>query len=438
MFNSQFAYETLALGFMAVILAAHAELAAHEVNSLRTLMVMGLLMAAVTLTHHITALVTLSLLGGVAVLQCLGRHARWKLDLLTAAFGAGLLALWLHLIGNPLSSYIGPIVDQGIEQFLALVKGSLGGHGGNHSAAAREPFVAEDGSRTPIWLQVPMIAALPVTALLLANGFLTALAHGRGTVSPGRRANWRALAELLRLRWQRSWMLLIALLALTWPLSILLRLTTFGWQIGNRLSVMSFFGVGVVIGSGTLRRWHSPRQWVGGMVRVLAMALIFTGGVVSGWGRPATHIGYKVEADALSLEPMGIDAAVWMRQWLGMGNRVATDLFNGVLLASYGRQDTITSLYHPQDPAKLFLGPEVTPWDLQIIREDRIDYLVTDLRLSTKRSSMGSYFGEDSSSPRYGELLDPMNLMKWGNEAGVSRIFDDGWINIYDVTGVRH
>ena len=140
-----------------------------------------------------------------------------------------------------------------------MLKGAFAGHaghGGSGSATSRQAFVASDGSRTPMWLQLPMLVALPVTALLLANGFFTALASARGTGSADGGGGWRALADLLRLRWQQSWMLLIALLALTWPVSILLRLTPSGWQIGNRLSALSFIGVGLVVGCGILRWWN--------------------------------------------------------------------------------------------------------------------------------------------------------------------------------------
>jgi hypothetical protein len=435
MFDSQFAYETLALAFLATILLAAAELSAAVVDARRTLVVLGLMIAAVILTHHITALEVLSLLAGVAVLQSLGRRARWRLDLTIAALGVGLMALWLHLVGNPLAGYIGPSVDAGISQFLAMLKGAIHSHAAHTSGggAARQAFVAGDGSHTPIWLQSSMLVALPVTALLLAHGFFTALAcAGGGGVTD--RGKWHALADLFRLRWQQSWMLLIALLALTWPLSILLRFTAAGWQIGNRLSALSFLGVGLVLGCSILRWWNRPRQWVAAMVASLALTAIFTGGVVGGWGVPATHVGYKVEADSLSLEPMGIEAAEWTKLWLGIGNRVASDGFNDILLATYGRQDVVTSLYNREDPGELFLQPAITGWDREIINTDGLDYLVTDLRLSTARPYLGSYFGEGGDTAP----LNPQNLTKWDNVPGVSRVFDDGWIAIYDVRSMRH
>ena len=162
--------------------------------------------------------------------------------------------------------------------------------------------------------------------------------------------------------------------------------------------------------------------------------MIFSGGVVSGWGLPATHVGYKIEGDSLSLEPMGIDAAVWTKQWLGAGNRFAADRDNSILLGTYGRQDLVTSLYDPTDPSELFLQPEVTGWERNIIKVDRIDYLMTDLRLTTGRAYLAPSFDEGSDSGP----LALKNLTKWNDVAGVSRVFDDGWISIYDVRGMSH
>ncbi len=436
MFDSQFAYETLAIGFFATILLAHAELSADAVDTRRTFMVLAPLIAAIVLTHHITAIEVLSLLAVLAVLQSAGRYARWRLDMTVAGLGVGFLALWLHLVGNPLAGYLGPDLQQGSTQFLSMLKGSVASHGGHASSSAhtsRKAFVATDGTRTPIWLQFWMLAALPITALLLANGFLSALAQARGTAGHGN--SWRSLADLLQLRWQRSWMLLIALLALIWPVSILLRLTpsAAGWQIGNRMSALAFVGVGLVLGCSILRWWQRPQQWVACMVASLALTVIFTGGVVAGWGLQATHIGYKVEGDGLSLEPMAIEAAEWTKLWLGIGNRIASDRDNESLLATYGRQDIVTSDFDREDPGQLFLEPAITPLDNEIIKTDRLTYILTDLRLSTARPYMGPYFGELTDATP----LDPQNLTKWDNAPGVSRIFDNGWITIYDVRSLR-
>ena len=142
----------------------------------------------------------------------------------------------------------------------------------------------------------------------------------------------------------------------------------------------------------------------------------------------------KFEGDSLSLEPMSIEAAEWTKLWLGIGNRIASDRLNDILMSTYGRQDVVTSLYDRQDPGELFQQPEISAWDSEIIKTDRLDYLVTDLRLSTARAYVASYFGDDAAGPQ----LDPQNLSKWDDAPGVSRVFDDGWINIYDVRNMSH
>ena len=433
LFDSQFAYESLAIGFMAVVLWMEAEIGDMRAGTWRALPVMLVLLGALVITHHVTSYEGVALLAGVAVLQLFSwRPEVWR-SALIAALGVVLIRVWSSAIGNPLTGYLGPIVLVSTQQFL---------HMANGGGAERQAFVAPDGSRTPFWLQMQSIAAVAVTAALLANGFLTALARscGERSTSEGsaRRSGWYALLDLCRLRWRHSRMLLLTLLSLCWPLSVVLRLTSAGWEVGNRMAALAYLGVGFVAASGIAKWWHSPRQRLAAAAASSALTIMFIGGVITGWGAPATHTGYKLEADGLSLEPMSMDTATWTRTWLGAGNRFIADRVNSILLAVYGRQDIVNGMSDPVSPIDLIIAPVVSDYEVEVLRRDRVDFMIADFRMATMRPFLGHYFDPTEPHELHDAPLDPDLLLKWDGVPGVSRVFDNGWIVIYDVRALSH
>ena len=95
----------------------------------------------------------------------------------------------------------------------------------------------------------PGIGSVIVLCVLLSFGFLTACAAGRSPALG--RTGWYALVDLLRRRWGNPRLLLVSLLALfLWPLSVLLHLTSAGWELGNRMNAFAFVGAGLVVAFG--------------------------------------------------------------------------------------------------------------------------------------------------------------------------------------------
>ena len=72
------------------------------------------------------------------------------------------------------------------------------------------------------------------------------------------------------------------------------------------------------------------------------------------------------------------------------------------------------------------------------IMDRRIDYLLVDMRLSTQPALMGGFFGPGEPEGLGLTPLDPAALQKWDGDEHVSRVFDDGWIRIYDVRALQH
>lgn len=428
LFNSQFAYESLAVVFMAVAMLAEIEADARRASLWRTVAMTFPLLCAVAVTHHITGyFIALFFCSLVLLTICSRRPQRVAPMLLVAGGAAASMGLWQWFIGNPTENYLGPMVIEGAGELVRIINGS---------GPPRQFFsLAEDVITAPKWLQYEGIAWVLILAVLLAGGFFSSCA--RASASPGR-AGWFAVFDLARRRWHNSRLLVVSLLAFGWPLSVAMRLTVTGWQVGNRMAAFAFVGVGMVAAFGVAQFWRTPQQHMAALLAGGALTLISVGGAISGWGVAAVRSRFVVEGDALSIEPMGIDAARWARRWLGPGNGFVADRDNTVLLATYGRQDIITAAAVDPPPAFLFLAPMVWQPLIDEITQAQIDYLLVDMRMTTHRPYLSMFFEPGEPTEIENAPLEPEPLQKWDEQPGVSRVFDDGWIRIYDVRKLHH
>jgi hypothetical protein len=223
--------------------------------------------------------------------------------------------------------------------------------------------------------------------------------------------------------------------ALAYPASLVSRLTQAGGEASSRSSEFLFLGVAFTLAVGIVELW--PPAWSSLPLLALrpgALAIIFLGGVIVGnppWGRlPGPYV---VAADARSVEPQGITAAQWARATLGPDNRVLADRINGLLMASYGDQWPVTNsegVYR----AGPFFSLELGPADRAVFQQGRVRYLVIDRRLTTALPLVGTYIeAGEPDSYQHTTPLDPAALAKFDSLANVSRLFDSGDIQIYDV-----
>jgi hypothetical protein len=271
---------------------------------------------------------------------------------------------------------------------------------------------------------------MAMLCLGLATGFFRSLALAGVKVARPLRLR-RLFANIT---WVNSRLVLFTLLTLGFPLSIVLRLTSSGWQVGNRL------GTFVALGSAAVAAVAAVGLWQGASTNRLravavtgALTLMLLSGVVLGWGPNPIPFHYKVGADAMSVEPLGINAAEWTREWLGAGNRFATDRINMVLLATYGRQIPVTSLQDHVDISYVIFARNFAPDQLEVVREGMVDYLMVDLRLTTALPGMGAYFEGGEDAEIHSRPPDTAALLKYDAISKVSRPFDNGVAVVYDV-----
>jgi hypothetical protein len=99
------------------------------------------------------------------------------------------------------------------------------------------------------------------------------------------------------------------------------------------------------------------------------------------------------------------------------------------MLADLGRQAPSPGI------ADLFLAPRVTQADLLAIRAQGYTYIVVDDRLAQDLPAVGYYFTNDPLAGYYTHPLPVVGLTKFNSIPGVSRIFDDGTLQVYDLQG---
>ncbi|QGM99053.1 hypothetical protein [Methylocystis parvus] len=429
-FEGQFAYETLAIGWLASILYVEWARPQSDDPWRDRLYLTFPLLAALTVTHHLTAYILAGLLLAFAILEMLKREPSGDRNLRVVVAGMAIVlpALWSWRVGSvsqggSLAHYLGPVLESGVREFWSFLQGGLRG---------RKLFVAADGIETPIWMRIASLAAALLAALGIAGGFFSVIA------ASAKGADWRAVVRVIHGLWTDSRKLLLALLGITFPVSLLLRFTSSGWEIGNRMTPFVYIGV-AVLSCVTLMRILARRDRA--RVRKIAAGLVVLsllgGGLVSGWGIACIRRAYAVSADALSIEPMAIAAARWMSDWLGAGNRVAADRVNTLLVTVYGSQTPITQLRDKVNTSSIFMDKTFSDFDDWALHHGRVDYLFVDLRLTTGLPRLGVYFDKGEYRPSQSSPPAASSFLKFNAMKGVSRIFDNGSIVIYDVRGVH-
>lgn len=423
MFQAQFAYESFAFAFMALSVLAAIRLMNENQRSGLHLAACIVFPAALAVTHHITSYFGTCVLAGFAVLTLLrdGLSRQGLLVGIAAAIALIIDVAWYGFTGGSGSSYLGPTLEAGIEEFFAFISSPAGG---------RTPFVGEDSVQQAMWQKLTAMASVALLCAGLATGFFRSLNLAGGRIG--------LLRKGVKVTWDNNGLVLITLLTLAFPFSILFRFTRSGWEIGDRLGSYTSLGTCIVAAIAVAGLWlgSSPGRLRANLVASL-LGIMLLGGVILGWGPNAINYPYKVSAGAQSIEPLGISAAQWTNRWLGPGQRFITDTSNRVLLATFGRQIPITSLEGGIDTASVIVAEVLGADELNAIKETMADYVMIDLRLTTALPVFRSYFEAGEATEIHSTPPEPAALLKFGRLKGVSRPFDNGVTMIFDVRPLR-
>ncbi len=362
---------------------------------------------ALVATHHLTAWLTAALLVAWAIgLRIVGRRDHARVIGSAAATNVVLVGGWSAFVGSHLVSYLSPLLGEATTGFASLV-GQLHGN--------RKLFQtsSSQGGSAP-WEIVVMVAAVVCFCLMLCPSVLAAIR--KRTVGGG------------ALRY------LPVVVAAGYPFAMLASLSSGSSEVGERTTTFFFFGMAIVIGGWLATRIASKRGLLETVGTVLVATVCLLGGMIFGSGPASTYVPgpYLVGANQRSVGAPSLAVAQWVSTHLPAGVNVAADRQNGALLADIGHINMVTGISGLVDASPLFFSGQFDSNELSLIRKDHIDYIVMDRRLASSLPLFGTYLSQGEA--KAGTRLTIAELTKFDSVPGVSLVYDNGPIQVYDLS----
>jgi hypothetical protein len=399
-FDTQFAYESLAILLMLTIVRLLVEALAAERSgspawkqSLSASLLIAVISIGLVVTHHLTSLTGIALLlAGALFLKPISgladRKGGWRrlfvrwMPVLTLAMCFG---LWVVFIAPETVPYLSPFVSGTASQLVALATGSKG------SGAVRAIF---SHSTAPGYERAAAIAA----PIMIAVAFL--FAGFRWLQKPALRSNF-------------LWSLV---LTAAYLVSLPLTLTSAGAQGAYRTWASTFVGVTLLPAAlVSLFGLDKRRQWLkrtAATVGVAVLAVLFVGNVALDAAPGSRFPGpYQFDSDTLSITPETLRLAHWVQTHLGAGAHVVTDRFTALALTAHA--DAVTPLqghnlpigniwYNSRPP-----GPAL----MSVMQRQGDDYLAVDVRDAQYTATGPPLFF--SGEPKRVPLLNITHLAQW-------------------------
>jgi hypothetical protein len=442
-FDAQYAYESLALALALFTITC---VLMREHNSrggavpLTVAFLLGL--AAVIVTHHITAMLVTGFLIVWAIVSVLPRaipatqrllgrgrsrspdpeneadddalpQTRFDPDRLTSPGLAGpaLIALigtfaWMLYVASVTVGYLAPALGGAVDQVLSLIAGE---------EAGRELFRAASGTTSPAFEQVTAFAAVAVLLASMALGGLLL---------------WRNLRH-------SPAALTLGLVALAYPLTLAGRFTAIGAELSARSAAFVFVGLSFVVALALValfdreRNHRTARRTV-----VVATMVVMVGGAILSFPYWARLPGsYLVSADPRSITPVGIDTATWMLDHLGSDNRILTDRDNRILTKAYGLQHPMSAVGDQIDTKAAYFATVIDPDVIDLLQSGHVHYVLSDDRLPTSLPYTGVYVERgEIAAGAWAAPMPAAALDKWNADSQVDRVYDAGPLKLYDVS----
>jgi hypothetical protein len=217
--------------------------------------------------------------------------------------------------------------------------------------------------------------------------------------------------------------------ALLYPISVGLRFADSGQELANRIGAMLFIPAALLVGL----TWKAPAGHVRRLAMSAALLVVVAGGVVTGFARYARLPGpYLVSAGPRSIDRAALQATRWTRLTYGTGVRLAATGTQSLLLGSLGLQTPLSSI-NAENMSPLFFGATLGPAQLELLRRQRVALVVADERVTRMLPQDRAYVerGEPDDG-RHSTPLPAADLDKYDDALGVSRVFDNGAVRVYD------
>lgn len=403
--SAQYSYESLALPLLLMTMMALAEREVAPKTALRAWGVPILLaIAAIVVTHHLTSYATVGFLLALTIAYWFVQRTwrppnPWPF----AVAAAAMAGLWLLVVASSTVGYLTPVLSSAFD----AIANTIGGED-----QPRALFEGSGPTVEPTPLAGKAIAVLAILLLAAALPF--------------------GLREIYRRQLKKPFALIFAIAAVAFFGTLALRLAPLAWETGNRLSEFLFVGLAFTLSlafAAALSRFKDRAQWR--LAAAGAITLVFVGGAISGWPWDSQLAKpMRISADGRTLPSPSLSAAEWSRENIEGGRFAAANADAGLLLvpgkkvAKAGSKPAIEDVLD----AESFEG-----WELPLLRRNELRYVVTDRREASADTLRGHFFATEE--PNSETWKEPSTTAKFNRVPGVSRIYSNGAITIFDLEG---
>ncbi len=406
-FNSQFAYQTMALP---LALAAVSFIARAQEFDDPMPYVGGatLCLLAVAVTHHVTSFLTaVLLLIWTIVDRGIGRL--WVVYGACAAVASTLA--WAMFQRQLLSDYFGPIIDDVRAQFV--------------TGERRELFKDSAGTAARSLDQYLLLYYAAALTLIVAAVLVLAYREHHQ-------------------RWGR--LILLAAMSASIPIALAARVVPKGGELYDRFNSFLFFPFSLYAAGFICWFWwrlphHHGFSENGKFTRLRPLAIVlaaaaFVGGYVLGSGPNWARLPgpYMVSADTRSMDPETLAAVKWARDSLPAGSRISADRVSSTLLAAQAGVWPVMKGPNQTDVAALYVARTWGTAETDMAGAMRLRYLYVDRRLADELPHFGSYFFQGETGD--GQQFTKAQLTKFERVPGISLVYRHGPVSIYDLSGL--
>jgi hypothetical protein len=391
-FNGMWAYETPALLFMAVAL-----IGATRRGSVPGFITAVICLAAVTVTHHVTAAVsalTLLALGTGVALQTRSWRRGLRLFVL-GALGAAMAATWLVFVAPATYEYLAGPVGDVITGFLDA--GSVSGR------------VPVGGAPVSPFTTAATLAGACAMAILVMAGVVIV---------------WRRIQDALTRTFVVFGLGFFGLLGVR-------VLAADGAELYGRLLTFEYLFASVAAALALTHLWRRERRAIIAL-GLAAMVLVFVGNTTSGWPAPYELVPGKFKVDAFEsgVDPANVAAARWVAANVPQSATVGCDFMMCSLLGGYGTQSAFTG------PADIFYANSFDPSIRRLLSERGIQYVIVDKRIYSQPAVGHDYFDQETPGQEARSPVPRRALEKFTRNPHVERVYDGGTVSVYDVRGL--
>jgi hypothetical protein len=401
-FSAQFSYESLALPLLVMVLLCVLEARVYW-DRTDWSFAGFVAIAAIVVTHHMTSyaliLVLVALaLATAAIGPTFYGDTTWRFPLFALAASAA----WLVFVASATVGYLTPVLTNAFVSTLHTV---------SHESAPRTLFSSsQGGTHTSLLERSTAIASV----LILAAGFPFGL-----------RALWRRhRTEPLAL--------VLAVAGAAFFGTVILRLVPDAWETANRSSEFLFLGVSFTVALSGVDRWRpAVAPWLGITLTAAALFVVFAGGLISGW-QPDLRLSqpYRIEAGGHAVDAQGRQLARWVDRRIGPGRRLAATDADARLLATYSSAFAVSGVY--PDVVDILKSTGLPPWQISLLRNNHLRYVVVDRRLRSF-DTIGGYFFDVRGGPAISERRLPVGVVRKFDQITANRIYDSGDIVVFDL-----